>query len=163
MSKFKQLVVVLLLSVSIFILDGVLSEWVTAFLPQPFMVTSQLMLVWLLLLAQIEVKWTLYTLFFIVGIAHDVLYFHTLGIACFIYPFLVFLVKKHQGLISMAFPRFLMMIVLVFLFSSLSYALGYFYGMTSLPIPEFITFNMMPNLVYHIILTPLLKGFFKGL
>lgn len=150
----------LLLSLS-FVIDFLLSVFLVEILPKPLIAPSHLSLILLLFFLLKDSSWIIYFVYILTGIMTDCQYYHTFGISVFIFPLLVFLVKKHSGLIHMSITRFLLVLVIVTLFEVGTYFLAYVYGMTNYPINLLVAYQLMPSLVLNCLYVVLLNPLFQ--
>lgn len=142
-----------------FIIDGFFSILTSQVLPFPFVITSHVLLIFLLFSVELyNGKW-LYVIFFIVGLIYDSLTFLSLPVSSLIFPLLVFILIRHSGLLVHFATRFLLIVVFLFIFDFFAYVMGWLYGFTKLSLESFITYNVMPTLVFNLVIFLLVSSF----
>lgn len=162
MVKLKSFFVISFFLILSFIFDSQIVLLLEGVIPGPFLFSSHMSLIALLYFEKKYSSFGLYLISVILGLIVDSYFYHTVGLAIFIYPLLVYLVKKHSGLISMGFTRFLMMVVLILIFEGGTYFLAVVYGLTKYPINLAMAYHLMPTLVLNSLILLGVSPIFKS-
>lgn len=161
MVKFKTFIAIIIFLLLSFLFDSQISLLLGDLLPRPFLFSSHMSLIILLYLEKRFSSPSLYFSSFLLGLVADSYFFHTVGLTVFIYPLLVYLVKRHSGLLEMGFPRFLMFLTLILLSELGAYGFANIYGLTKYPIDFEINYHLIPTLVFNSMLYVLIHPLFK--
>lgn len=143
-----------------FFWDSQIPFLLTDIVTSPFLVTTHFVLISLIIWVHVYQARGAYLIFFVIGIIHDSFYFQSIPVASLVYPLLVFVTKRHAGLLTMMFTRALMLLVFVFLFDATAYGMAWLYGITKLSLEHFIVYNMMPSLMFNFLLILMLDAMY---
>lgn len=146
-----------------FIFDSQIVLILGNLLPSPFLFSSHLSIIVLMYFENKFSNFSIYLVSFVAGMIIDSYFYHIIGLATFIYPFLVYLIKKHKGLILMGTTRLLMLIVLIFIFEGSTYFLAMIYGLTKYPIDLALTYHFMPTLIFNSFILGIVSSIFKSI
>ncbi|MFC5631459.1 MULTISPECIES: rod shape-determining protein MreD [Streptococcus] len=152
MAIFKSFFMMLFFLFLSFTFDSQVVLVLNIFLPNNLVLSSHMSLIALLYFEKRFSNFGIYLIYLLFGLLIDGYYYHTFGLAVFLYPLLVYLVKKHSGLILMTSTRFLMLLALILIFEGGSYCLASIYGLTNYPINLEITNHLMQTLVFNSVL-----------
>ena len=161
MSRIPFFFVAICLALLAFIFDSQLPAVLIPLLPSSMFFSSHLVLIILLFWVQKSDSNLLYLVFLCLGFLTDDYFYHTIGISIFIYPLIVYLTRKHKGLINLPLTRYLMFLVLIFLFEGISYMLAWIYGLTRQSIEFVVThhllFTILVNSVIMLFTNPIFQ------
>ncbi|MCU9534438.1 rod shape-determining protein MreD [Streptococcus sp. CSL10205-OR2] len=150
MKKFKEIFPFLFLFASLF-LDRHLTYLISSLFSHQFIISSYFFLMMLLFFILTYSKWLVYLIFFVLSFVYDSLYFHSIGIATFLFPLLIFLGYKWLHLMTYSkIARVASFFILVFVFNVGSYFLAWFYHMTSYPFDVFVSYHLLPSLIINL-------------
>lgn len=141
-------IVLLLLA---FFLDGSVAFFLSSLSHYQFVFSSYLLLLVLLYAGSSLSAFWLYPVMVGLGVFYDAYYFGTLGVSIWLFPFCLYLIRVTQpyrrgGKVEQC----LLMMGLVFAFSSLTYAVAFFNGLTTYPVERFILHNLFPSLMLNL-------------
>lgn len=155
----------LLLSLIVaFFLDRYLSTFFSGLTTYRLVFSSYLLLLILIYAVSKATTLWLYPILIVLGIFYDAHYFSNLGLSVWLFPLLLFFLRKslryRQGT---RWERFLLFLVVLLVFSLGTYGLGLAYGLTTYPLSQLIPYNLLPSLglnsLYFLIFQPKLERF----
>ncbi|HGR2958330.1 TPA: rod shape-determining protein MreD [Streptococcus pneumoniae] len=148
MRQLKRVGVFLLLPFFVLI-DAHISQLLGSFFPHVHLASHFLFL--FLLFETIEVSEYLYLVYcFVIGLVHDVYFFHLIGITTLLFILLgAFLYKLNSVILLNRWTRMLAMIVLTFLFEMGSYLLAFMVGLTVDSMSIFIVYSLVPTMILN--------------
>ncbi|HGJ0472389.1 TPA: rod shape-determining protein MreD [Streptococcus pneumoniae] len=148
MRQLKRVGVFLLLPFFVLI-DAHISQLLSSFFPHVHLASHFLFL--FLLFETIEVSEYLYLVYcFVIGLVHDVYFFHLIGITTLLFILLgAFLHKLNSVILLNRWTRMLAMIVLTFLFEMGSYLLAFMVGLTVDSMSIFIVYSLVPTMILN--------------
>lgn len=159
--KIGRYFLIVTLLILTFFLDRSLSSFFSNLFDYHMVTSSYLLLAILFYAGVIVPQLWFYPMLIGLGIFYDAYYFGYLGLSIWVFPscFYLFRLKRGQRL-GNRFERLFLLLCLIFTFSSATYALAYFYGLTAYPLEQFLTVNLLPSLllntIYQILLQPFL-------
>ncbi|CTF00487.1 TPA: rod shape-determining protein MreD [Streptococcus pneumoniae] len=148
MRQLKRVGVFLLLPFFVLI-DAHISQLLGSFFPHVHLASHFLFL--FLLFETIEVSEYLYLVYcFVIGLVHDVYFFHLIGITTLLFILLgAFFHKLNSVILLNRWTRMLAMIVLTFLFEMGSYLLAFMVGLTVDSMSIFIVYSLVPTMILN--------------
>nr|WP_234943972.1 rod shape-determining protein MreD [Streptococcus macacae] len=149
-----------LLALILLLLDGQISLFFRFLFHGDFVITSHIMIIFLL---YYTIFFNPYYVFFLsvsLGIIYDFYYLgiYNLAIATILFPsFIVLTIKAWKHVAPKRLQCFLIYFVSVSMLDLTSIGLAYLYRLTSYPLSDFITYNLAPSLIFNMLLFLLLQ------
>lgn len=146
----KRLVLLIAAFVLAFFGDASLSSFFSGLSGYELIFSSYLLLVVLFYASVSRSTIFLYPILIVLGIFYDAYYFGTLGLSVWLFPVFLYVLRhslryRKGGRLE----QFLLLLALSVIFSTITYALGLVYGVTTYPVHLFMARNFLPSLVLN--------------
>lgn len=157
MIKFRDHIWLLIFISFLFCLDISLTTLVSNLLPGPFVVSSSLFLIAIVLFSSISTSFPLVALTVCLGLCYDVYYFNIWGLYIILFPlFVLFAAYCHQKISSGLQLDILLIVILVFAMMVIGYLVSCGFGLLQISFDRFVYTNVAPSVFYNVCMTILL-------
>lgn len=147
-----------------FLLDGQLSTLFTNLAPAGVTISSYLVLIVAIFLSMyLNVGFSL-LLYFLIGMCYDLYYLGIIGLGTTLYPLVVYLIYYfYQNLSFKRVTNLIILMVILFGFDVLSFLFARLFHLTNLSLFIFSFYDLVPTLVYNLLLLLLLSPLLERL
>lgn len=149
----------------VFLLDAQLSTLLTNLAPEVVSITSHLLLMIAIFVSLYVSVTPMMLVSIMIGFIYDIYYLDVIGLSTTLLPLVIYIVYYiYQNMAFRRITNYILLFVMVFTFEFGSFVLARLFQLTNLSMFIFVVYNLLPSLIFNIvlfmILSPLLESLF---
>ena len=153
MKLLRNKLFITLLGFVVLLIDGQLSDLLTTLTGRNLFLQVHLLLIFsFLLLRFLDTDFFTYLLALILGLIYDSYYLNFIGIAFFMLPLFVYLIKRGRRFFVTPIRSFLSFFVLLFVYEVGAYGLAHLFYLTTYTPLSFVTYQLVITLLFNTVL-----------
>ncbi|AWN17981.1 rod shape-determining protein MreD [Streptococcus sobrinus] len=153
MKLLKNKLFITLMGFVVLLIDGQLSDLITTLAGRTVLLQVHLLLIFsFLLLRFLDTDFFTYLLALVLGLIYDSYYLNFIGVAFFMLPIFVYLLKRGRSFFITPTRSALGFFLLIFVYEVGAYGLAYLFHLTTYNPLSFVTYQLVITLVFNTLL-----------